>query len=141
MASGLALFSTNSGCNQYTDSSDFWGSRVPQLPSVSIETTPIFATVRLYSIFQLAVFDCCSFTRTFIRLVDAGIEDLTPSVVTLIFRSTRNQRGNCTPILVPVCLYRIPQLDSFKHCPLTCTSIGDQQQPEDFLQRRLKKSS
>jgi hypothetical protein len=37
-------------------------------------------------------------TRTIIRPVDAGIQDMMPSTTTLQFRSTRNQRGNCTPI-------------------------------------------
>jgi hypothetical protein len=60
--------------------------------------TPILATVRLYRILQLAVCICCPGTRTFTRSFDAGIQVIVSSVITLIFSSTRNQRGNCTRI-------------------------------------------
>jgi hypothetical protein len=85
--------------------------------------TPILVTVHLYRILQLAVFVFCSFTRTSRRPVDARIQALMPSAITLTFRSTRNQRGNCTPILATVRLYRILQLTVFFWCPFTCTSI------------------
>jgi hypothetical protein len=64
--------------------------------------TPILATVRLNCILQLAVFDCCPFTRTFIFSVDARVQDIMPSVTTLFIRSTRNQSGNCRPVLATV---------------------------------------
>jgi hypothetical protein len=84
--------------------------------------TPILPTVRLYRILQLAVFVFCPFTRTFIREIDAGIQDIVPSSITLLFRSTGNQRGNCTPILATVRLYRILQLAVFVFCQFTRTS-------------------
>jgi hypothetical protein len=46
-----------------------------------------------------------------------------PSAPTLNFRSTRNQRGNCTPILATVRLYCILQLPVFLFCPFTHTLI------------------
>jgi hypothetical protein len=46
-------------------------------------------------ILQLAVFVFCPFTSKSIRPVDAGIQDILPSVLTLGSHSTRNQRGNC----------------------------------------------
>jgi hypothetical protein len=66
--------------------------------------------MRLYRILQLDVFVFCPFTRTSSRPVDAGIQEILPSIITLHFRSTRNQRGNCGPILATVRLYRILQL-------------------------------
>jgi hypothetical protein len=39
----------------------------------------ILTTVRLYRIMQFAVFDCCPLNRTFIRLVDVGIQRVMPS--------------------------------------------------------------
>jgi hypothetical protein len=39
----------------------------------------------------------------------------------LTSRSTRNQRGNCTPILTTVHLHCILQLDVFVFCPFTRT--------------------
>jgi hypothetical protein len=100
MPSTIALFScaTRNQCDYYT---------------------PILATVRLYSILQLAVFIFCSFTRAFIRSVDAGIQGGMPSTLTLTFRSTRNHRCNYTPILATVRLYSILQLAVFVFCPFT----------------------
>jgi hypothetical protein len=49
--------------------------------------------VRLYRILQLDVFVCYPFTRTCRRRVD--VED---RGITLKFRSTWNERGNCSPI-------------------------------------------
>jgi hypothetical protein len=77
----------------------------------------------LYRILQLEVFVFCPWTRTSSRQGDAGIQDLVPSLITLTFRSTRNQRGNCDPILVTVRLYRFLQLEVFVLCPFTRTSI------------------
>jgi hypothetical protein len=73
----------------------------------------IFATVRLYSILQLAVFIFYPFTRTFIRPVDGGIQGMMPSCQILTSRSTRNQHGDCGPILATVRLYRILQFAVF----------------------------
>jgi hypothetical protein len=72
--------------------------------------TPILATMRLYRLLQLAIFVFCPFTRTFIHPVDAGIQDIVPSLITLYLRSTRNEHGNCGPILATVCLNRIYSL-------------------------------
>jgi hypothetical protein len=51
---------------------------------------PILATVRLNCILQRAVFDCRPFTLASSRSVDAGIQAILPSVITLQFRSTRH---------------------------------------------------
>jgi ribosomal protein L34E len=84
---------------------------------------PILATVRLYRILQLAVFDGCKSTRTSSRQGDVRIQDILPSAPTLMFRSTRNQCGDCGPILATVRLYRILQLDVFLFCPFARTTI------------------
>jgi hypothetical protein len=86
--------------------------------------SPILPTVRLYRIFQVDVFVFYPFTITSIPPVDAGIQGR-PSVTTLSFRSTRNQRGNCGPILATVRLYRILQVEVFLFCPMTrmCRSM------------------
>jgi hypothetical protein len=84
---------------------------------------PILATVRLHCIFQFADFlFCLSDTRTFIRPVDAGMQDIHPSVIRLCFRSTLNQLGNCTPILATSRLCCILQLAVFDYCPFTRAS-------------------
>jgi hypothetical protein len=44
---------------------------------------PILATVRLYCIFQLDVFDCCPCTFAPTRSADVGIQDTQPSTPTL----------------------------------------------------------
>jgi hypothetical protein len=62
----------------------------------------------------LDVFVFCPFTRTSIRPVDAGIQDILPFVITLISRSTWNEHSNCD---------RIRQLAVFICCPFTGTSI------------------
>jgi hypothetical protein len=49
---------------------------------------------RLYRNFQLDDFISCLITRTFSCLVDAGIQDSSPSLPTRFFRSTQNERGN-----------------------------------------------
>jgi hypothetical protein len=84
---------------------------------------PIIATVRLYSIFQLDVFVFCPCTRTCIRYVDAVLQETMPSVITMLFRSTRKRRGNCSPIywyglLAPLLNCAI-QLCVFFWCPGT----------------------
>jgi hypothetical protein len=48
------------------------------------------ATVRLYHILQLDVFSFRSCTRTPSRSVGLGFQAITPSLITLIFGSTRN---------------------------------------------------
>jgi hypothetical protein len=55
--------------------------------------------------------------------VDARIQGIMPSATTLVTRSTKNQRGNRTPILATVRLYRVLQLAVFVFCPFTRTSI------------------
>jgi hypothetical protein len=50
---------------------------------------PIFVTLLLYRIFQLAVLVFYPFTRTPSRQGDAGIQGIVPSAVTLICGSTR----------------------------------------------------
>jgi hypothetical protein len=66
---------------------------------------PILTTVPLYRIRQFVIFVFCPFTLTSRRQGDAGIQGTLPSARTLFFRSTRNQRGKCDPILVTVRLY------------------------------------
>jgi hypothetical protein len=106
---------------------------MPEIPSIHTLTfrstrnqrgncDPILATMHLYRTLQLAVFICCPSTCASIRLVDAGIQDTSPSFITLSFRSTRNQRGNGIPILATVRFYRILQLAVFVFCPCTRSS-------------------
>jgi hypothetical protein len=83
----------------------------------------ILAAVHLYRILQLTVFNRCPFTLASTCSVDVGMQDIMPSMTTLYFRSTRNQRGNYDPIFATVCLYRILQLDIFNCCPLTLAYI------------------
>jgi hypothetical protein len=73
----------------------------------------ILATVRLYRILQLDFFDFCPCTRTCIRLIDAGIQDILLSCQTLTFHSTRNQQParqlqsnfSCTQCRTSYCRY------------------------------------
>jgi hypothetical protein len=83
---------------------------------------PILVTVNLYRILQLDGFAFCPFTPTVTCPIGVGL-CLLPSKTTLFFRSTRNERGNCDPILVAVLLYCTSQLDGFAFCPFTRTSI------------------
>jgi hypothetical protein len=83
---------------------------------------PIFATVHLYRILQLAVFIFCPFTQTTIRSAGVWIQDILPSIRTLHSRSSRYQRGNCSPILAAVRSYRILQLAVFDCCPFSLPS-------------------
>jgi hypothetical protein len=65
--------------------------------------TPFHATVRLYCILQLDVFDCCPFTCTFIGTVDAGIQGFVPSVVK--FCSVRpGTSAAIVPQFLPLCV-------------------------------------
>jgi hypothetical protein len=86
--------------------------------------SPIIATVRMYCILQLAVFVFCPFTLVSIHPVNAGIQDIVPSIITLFFRSTWNHRCNYTPIIATVRWYCIFQLDIFAFCSFTCTPTG-----------------
>jgi hypothetical protein len=61
------------------------------------------------------------FTHTCDRLVALGFQCTTPSIQTLCFRSTRNHRGNISPINAIVLLYCIRQRDVFVCCPITRT--------------------
>jgi hypothetical protein len=109
---GSGFLSTS--CN--TDFRSTWNQRG--------NCNPILATVRLYRILQLDAFVFCPFTRTSIRPVDTGIQYITPSRLptTLGFRSTKNQPGDCIPILVVMLLYRrIVQLGVFVRSPVTGT--------------------
>jgi hypothetical protein len=83
---------------------------------------PILATVYLYRILQFSVFIFCPCTRTSSRQGDTGIQDIVPSAITLISRSTWNQRGNCSLILATVHSYCILQFAVFIFCPCTRTS-------------------
>jgi hypothetical protein len=56
----------------------------------------------LYCALQLALFIFCPFTRTSLRPVDARIQEIISSILALLLRSTRNERGSCTPILATV---------------------------------------
>jgi hypothetical protein len=51
----------------------------------SSNCSPIIATVRMYCILQLAVFVFCPFTLVSIHPVNAGIQDIVPSIITLFF--------------------------------------------------------
>jgi hypothetical protein len=99
--------------------------------------TPILATVRFNRILQLHGFVFCPFTLTSFRPFNIGIQDIMPSVPTLLYRSTRNQRSNRTPILATVQLYSILQLDVFVLCPFTNSSI----RPVDAEIQELKPSA
>jgi hypothetical protein len=111
---------------------DAWIQGIPpSVVTLSVRSTwnqrgdcdPILATVRSYRILQLGVFVFFPCSRTSIYSVDAGIQFIVPSGVTLSSRSTRNQSGNCDPILATVRLYRIFQLDVFVFCPFTLAFI------------------
>jgi hypothetical protein len=56
-----------------------------------LSSRDIIATVRLNRILPLAVFFFRSFTPTPTRQVDAGFQDVLPSLSTLQIRSTRNR--------------------------------------------------
>jgi hypothetical protein len=73
----------------------------------------ILAIVQLHRFPQLAVFDCCPHTKTSCRRVAAGIQGISPPVITLHFRSTRHQCGYCGPILAIVLWHEFPQLAVF----------------------------
>jgi hypothetical protein len=84
---------------------------------------PILATVLLYRIRQLDVLVFYPFTCSSSHLIDAGILGLMPFLITLISRPTRNQRGDCNPILATELLYCILQFHVFVFFPCTRTSI------------------
>jgi hypothetical protein len=63
---------------------------------------PLLATV-LYCILQLDIFVLFPFPRTSSHPVDTGIQGITPSIPTLNFRSTRNQRGKAQFLSPCVC--------------------------------------
>jgi hypothetical protein len=78
------------------------------------------------------------FSRTFIRPVDAGIQDIVPSVRTLMFRSTRNQCGIALQFL-PSCVSTAHlSLLSRSHypdrCDFPCTpsQLDRSQNPRDI---------
>jgi hypothetical protein len=103
---------------------------LPSMPTLFSRSTrnqrgncgPIRLTVRLYCTSQLAVFICCLFTRTSIRLFDVVDQGIMPSVITLLVRSARNQCYNCFPILDTVHFYCVLQLVVFVFCPFTRSS-------------------
>jgi hypothetical protein len=70
-------------------------------------SSPIFAIVSLYCIFQCAVFFFCPFTHMGGRPIALGAQAIIPSTHTLFFRSTRNLCGNFLPVLAIVLLYCI----------------------------------
>jgi hypothetical protein len=71
---------------------------------------PILRIAHLFRIFQLHIFVFCPCTRATIRSVDAGIQDILPSAMTLHFRLNRNQRGSfkIAPQFLPSCVIPIP---------------------------------
>jgi hypothetical protein len=71
--------------------------------------------MRLYCAFSLlsSTTHCPFSLKTHPVDGDAEIQDTIPSVITLSFRTTRNQGSNCVPILTTVRLYRILQLGVF----------------------------
>jgi cell wall-associated NlpC family hydrolase len=54
--------------------------------------------------------------------LQAGLQDILPPVPALHFRTTRDERANCNPILVAVHFYRFLQVEDFLFCPFTSTS-------------------
>jgi hypothetical protein len=84
---------------------------------------PVLAAVLLYCTLKLCVFIFCPFTPFSIRLVHAASQEIMPSILTLYFRSTRNQPTYCAPIIASsVFSYCILQLDVFVFFPLTRAS-------------------
>jgi hypothetical protein len=110
---------------------------IPSVPALSFRSTrnqsgsctPLLATVRLYSIFQLLDFVCCLFTHLCRHPVDVASLYVIPSILTLFSRSTRNQSGDCSPISMLVLLAElllggsrtvtalVSQLCIFFYCP------------------------
>jgi hypothetical protein len=83
-------------------------------------SSPISTIVLLYCILQETVFFCCPCIRTF-GLIALAVQGIMPSFTTLLFRSTRNQRGNSSPIFAILLLYCILQRVVFFFCPFTKT--------------------
>jgi hypothetical protein len=98
---------------------------IPSIPTLLFRSTrnhrgnsiPFLATVLSYCYHQPTVFDCSPSTLASTHCNDVGIEDIFPSVPTLLFCSTRNQRRNCTPVLATVRFDCLLQLDEFAFCP------------------------
>jgi hypothetical protein len=91
---------------------------------------PIFATMYLNRMAQLEVFIFCPCAQSMIGFkalchhqfkhrLFALILGIIPSVTTLRCRSTRDQRGNRSPILATMHFYRLLQLPVFFICPHT----------------------
>jgi hypothetical protein len=125
----LSEIARRDGCGRFTHASTrSAGARYPHmmpsnhtLRSRSIRDQrgncgPILATLRLYRILQLDVFDFfpCTLTSSHAR-----IQGIIPSAPTLNVRSTRNEQGNRDPILVTLRLYRMLQLAVLDSCPFT----------------------
>jgi hypothetical protein len=66
---------------------------------------------------------CSCLIPDYIFLIALGAPVIVSSTRTLYFRSTRNQRGNCSPILAIVIRYCILQLAVFIWCPFTHTCV------------------
>jgi hypothetical protein len=81
------------------DNGESSGEIVSNICSSSRDIT---ATVRLYRILQLNVFFFRSFSCMPTRSVDVWFQGVMPSLITLFFRSTWDQRGNFIPILATV---------------------------------------
>jgi hypothetical protein len=99
------------------------GTGHPMARNHSGNCDPTFLTVRVYRTLQLDVFVFSPFTPTSTRPVNSRIKDIAPSVVTLDFRSTRDERSSCDPILVTMHSYRSLQLDNFVFPPLPVHSL------------------
>jgi hypothetical protein len=65
---------------------------------------PILVAVPLYRILQLAVFDCCPFTLASTVRGATGIQGIMPSITTLFFRLTWNQRAAIAPQFLSTCV-------------------------------------
>jgi hypothetical protein len=84
-------------------------------------SSPTFVLVPHNCIRQRAVFFCCPYTQTCGRIVALGVQHIVPPILTVYFRSTRNQLGNSSPIFALVLLYCIHQRTVFICCPFTRT--------------------
>jgi hypothetical protein len=91
-----------------------------------VNSVPFLVTMRLLAPFSLTI--SLSVLYPFVQ-DGSGMQDMNPSAPTLICRSTRNQRGNCPPILANVRLNCFLQRVVFICCPATLAStpgVGNQ---------------
>jgi hypothetical protein len=76
-------------------------------------------TVHLYRLLQLDVFVCCPFTRASTRSADAGVQDIIPSFITLLFIRPGTSAAIAAQSLPPcICTESFSLLSSsFVHLP------------------------